>query len=68
MMVLVFATMFLTMVFGWFGRRSIAAVFLIACIVLSLGEFMWEIYSPDYGFDMPWIQTDAGPALPTRIG
>jgi hypothetical protein len=32
----------------------------VACLLLSLGLgaglFLWEIYSPDYGFRMPWLE------------
>lgn len=68
MMTLVFATMFFALAFGWFGRRVIAGTFLVACIVLFVGEFLWEVYSPEYGFRMPWIQTDARPAAPLGEG
>lgn len=64
MMALVFAAMALALVVGWFGRRSIAIVCLVACLILALKLFLWEIYSPEYGFRMPWIQTqlDRAPA------
>jgi hypothetical protein len=68
MMAVVFATMFLALAFGWFGRRAIAGTFLIVCIVLFVGEFLWEVYSPEYGFSMPWIQTDARPDAPMGEG
>jgi predicted acyltransferase len=58
MMAAVFATMFLALVLGWLGRRTSAIVALAACLVLSIWLFLFEIYSPDYGFRMPWIKTE----------
>ena len=58
MMVTVFATMSLALICGWFGHRSLAIVLFTLCFVLSIGLFLFEIYSPEYGFRMPWIQTE----------
>ena len=58
MIVAVFATLFLTLVLGWFGRGTLAAVALVACLALYAWEFLYEVYSPEYGFSMPWIQTE----------
>ena len=58
MMAAVFATMFLALVLGWLGRRTSAIVALAVCLVLSVWLFLFEIYSPDYGFRMPWIKTE----------
>ena len=58
MMAAVFATMFLALVLGWIGRRALAIASLTACLVLSVWLFLFEIYSPDYGFRMPWIKTE----------
>jgi len=58
MIVAVFATLFLTLVLGWFGRHGLAVVALVACLVLYVWEFLYEVYSPEYGFEMPWIQTE----------
>jgi hypothetical protein len=57
-MVAVFATMFAALVLGWIGRRTCAVITLAACLVLSVWLFLFEIYSPDYGFRMPWIKTE----------
>ena len=61
MMVAVFATMSLALVCGWFGRRWIAVALVVFCVALSVGLFLFEIYSPESGFRMPWIQTEFGP-------
>jgi Family of unknown function (DUF5993) len=58
MMVAVFATMTLALLCGWIGRRSLAVALFALCLTLSIGLFLFEIYSPEYGFRMPWIQTE----------
>ncbi|MDQ3446602.1 MAG: DUF5993 family protein [Pseudomonadota bacterium] len=49
--------MSVALICGWFGRRSLAVALLVLCLALSIGLFLFEIYSPEYGFRMPWIQT-----------
>jgi len=69
MMVPIFATLLLALATAWMGRQTIAIACLIACLLLSIGLFLFEVYSPDYGFRMPWIQTqlDVGaPPSPAR--
>ena len=61
MMAAVFATMFLALVLGWLGRRALAIASLAACLVLSVWLFLFEIYSPETGFRMPWIKTEFRP-------
>jgi hypothetical protein len=60
MMVAVFAAMFLTLGFGWLGRRALALLSLLVCLVLYVWLFLFEIYDPQYGFRMPWIQVELG--------
>ena len=54
-MVAVFAALLAALAIGWFGSRPLA----LACAVLGLGLaiwlFLWEVWSPEYGFRMPWI-------------
>ncbi|MCV9909987.1 MULTISPECIES: hypothetical protein [Ochrobactrum] len=57
MMLVVFATLALSLIFAWFGRQSVAIFLVIVCLALGVKQFLWEIYSPDYGFRMPWLQT-----------
>lgn len=57
MMVAVFATMLLALICGWIGRDRFAVVFFSVCLFLAIGLFLFEIYSPEYGFRMPWLQT-----------
>jgi hypothetical protein len=56
-MALIFATISLALVVGWFGRRSFAIVLVAVSLLLAVHLFLWEIHSPEYGFRMPWIQT-----------
>ena len=64
MMVAVFATMLLALICGWIGRQWLAVALFAASLVLSTWLFLFEIYSAEYGFRMPWIQTELGSALP----
>ena len=57
MMVAVFATMFAALACAWLGRRTLAIASFAASLLLAIGLFLFEIYSPEYGFRMPWIQT-----------
>ncbi len=68
MMVPIFATLLLALAAAWLGRRTVAVACLIVCLALSIGLFLFEVYSPEYGFHMPWIQTqlDAAPAKSAR--
>lgn len=58
MMAVIFAGMSAALVIGWFGRRMLAIAFVVVALVLAVKLFLWEIYSPEYGFRMPWIQTE----------
>ena len=57
MMVAVFASMLVALLTARCGPAWPAVLSLLACLGLSVGLFLFEIYSPDYGFRMPWIQT-----------
>jgi hypothetical protein len=61
MVTAVFITMFLALALAWFGQRRIAELFLAICIAVYIGEFLWEVWSPEYGFRMPWLQGDVRP-------
>jgi hypothetical protein len=58
MMAIIFATMSAALVVGWFGRRPLAIILVAVALVLAVKLFLWEIYSPEYGFRMPWLQTE----------
>jgi hypothetical protein len=56
MMVLVFAALLAAFVLGWLKKGAAAIALLALAFVLAAGLFLWEVYNPKYGFDMPWIQ------------
>jgi hypothetical protein len=58
MMLAIFA--FLTMAFllDFSGLRRPAVICLVVSLGLTLCLFAWEIYSPDTGFRMPWLQVE----------
>ena len=60
MMVAVLAAMSLALFCGYAGRRRLAVGLFAVSLCLGIGLFLYEIYSPDYGFRMPWIQVDVG--------
>ena len=66
MMLVVFATLSLALLAAYCGPRWLAVVAILACLALSIGLFLFEIYSPEYGFRMPWLQVDLD-AVP-RVG
>jgi hypothetical protein len=56
MMAAVFATLLAALAFDFFGRHRIAIACLLLSLGLGVGLFLWEVYSPDYGFRMPWLE------------
>lgn len=58
MMLLVFATLSLAFVAGRYGPRWFALLCVLICLTLSIGLFLFEIHSPEYGFRMPWLQVE----------
>jgi hypothetical protein len=56
MMFAVFATMSLALLGGHYGPRWFAILSMLVCLALSIGLFLFEIYSPEYDFHMPWLQ------------
>ena len=57
MMAVIFAILSAALVTGWFGKRPVAIVLVAVALILAVHLFLWEIYSPEYGFRMPWIRT-----------
>jgi hypothetical protein len=70
MMLAVFATLSLALLCEYCGLRWLAVSSMLACLVLSIGLFLFEIYSPEYGFHMPWLQVqlDSAPHVWPRGG
>ncbi len=56
MMAAVFATLLLAFLLDLAGLRRLAVLSLLLSLALGAGLFLWEVYSPDYGFRMPWLQ------------
>ncbi len=61
MMVVILFTLTAALVAGWLRRRQTAFVLALVCLALTAHLFLWEIWSPEYGFRMPWIDTRAIP-------
>lgn len=64
MMVAIFATMVLALGAARWGPRWLAIAMLAVCLALSTAEFMWEIYSPQDGFRLPWLQAATDKVAP----
>ena len=45
------------------GLRRLAVSCLALSLILCAWLFLWEIYSTDYGFRLPWLQVEAAPIL-----
>jgi hypothetical protein len=56
MMALIFAVLVVAFALAWFGRPQFAKTAIAVCLALAIGLFLWEIYSPEYGFEMPWLK------------
>jgi hypothetical protein len=56
MMAAVFASLLFAFILDFAGLRRLAISCLFVSFVLCVGLFLWEVYSPDYGFRMPWLQ------------
>jgi len=61
MMAAIYATLLIALILELSGRRLCA----VSCLSVSFGLcvwlFLWEIYSPEYGFRMPWLRAEAVP-------
>jgi hypothetical protein len=56
MMAAVFAALLAALAFEFAGYGRAAVVCLLLSIGLGVHLFLWEVYSPDYGFRMPWLE------------
>jgi hypothetical protein len=57
MMVAVFLAMFAALLFSWVGWHGLSLLGAAVCFTLAVWLFLFEIYSNEYGFRMPWIDT-----------
>ena len=64
MMATVYATLLMAFILDLAGQRRIAISCLFLSLTLGVWLFLWEVYSPDYGFRMPWLQVEAAPLCP----
>lgn len=58
MMVATFATLVAALVASRLAHTRLAAWLIVSTFALAVGVFLYEVYSPEYGFRMPWIQTE----------
>jgi hypothetical protein len=56
MMLLIFAVLALAFALAWLNHAMMARLAAGLCFALAIWLFLWEIYSPQYGFAMPWLQ------------
>jgi len=68
MMAVIFALLLAALFLAWRGEGRIAAVCALATLALATGLFLFEIYNPEYGFRMPWIQVQTPVDLPFTQG
>jgi len=68
MMVTVLVALSAALALAMRGHRD-SALFAIAIgLALAIALFLYEIYSPQYGFRMPWLQTLLEPDGPRAMG
>jgi hypothetical protein len=56
MMAAVYASLLIAFILDLSGLRRSAVTCLFLSLALCVWLFLWEIYSPDYGFRMPWLE------------
>ena len=59
MMTPIFAATLAALVLAWLGRGRAALGCALVMLALAIGLFLFEIYSSEYGFRMPWSQVSA---------
>jgi hypothetical protein len=64
MMTPIFALLLAALFLAWRGKGRIATICVLATLALAIGLFLFEIYNPEYGFRMPWIEV----SLPFTLG
>jgi hypothetical protein len=58
MMFAIFATLLVAFILDFAGWQRSAVACLAASLGLCIYLFMWEVYSPEYGFRMPWLEVE----------
>jgi hypothetical protein len=64
MMAAIFAALLIAFLLNLAGRGRLAVACLLVSFVLGVGLFLWEVYSPEYGFQMPWLEVERARAVP----
>ncbi len=64
MMTITFAALLAAFVLHLWKLPRTAMACLFLSFIMVVGIFLWEIYSPDYGFRMPWLQVELRHAAP----
>ena len=62
-MAAVYAALLIAFLLELSGLRRLAVCCLFLSLALCASLFLWEIYSPDYGFRMPWLHVEASPSF-----
>ena len=68
MMAPIFALLLAALFLAWRGEGRIATLCALATLALATGLFLFEIYNPEYGFRMPWIQVQLPVDFPLMQG
>jgi uncharacterized membrane protein len=68
MMVAVFAALIAALALALRDLRGAALGAIALCFALAIALFLYEIYSPQYGFRMPWLQTQLVPSDGSESG
>ncbi|RAK32176.1 hypothetical protein C7374_102174 [Falsochrobactrum ovis] len=58
MMFFTFALLSIALLLLLTEKKTASILCIIFCLMFAIKEFLWEIHSPDYGYRMPWIQTE----------
>jgi hypothetical protein len=61
MMAAIYATLLIAFFLDFLGHQRFSVYCLFISLVLCISLFLWEIYSPVYGFRMPWLQVEVIP-------
>lgn len=62
MMAAIYLAMLAAFGFAWARRKGLALAAAGICFVLATHLFLWEIWSPETGFGMPWLDVRLGTA------
>jgi hypothetical protein len=63
----VYAALLIAFLLELSGLRRLAVCCLFLSLALCAWLFLWEIYSPDYGFSVPWLQVEASPSFASLL-